>query len=114
MKKILIALALFSSPALAQQPPMQQMPQMPDLEKLFFEQFDTNKDGLVSKEEFLKPTVEQFDHMDRDKNGSLDQAEVKAFNDEMKQRMQEMQRQMQQMQQQDGQNQMPQQGGMRR
>ena len=111
MKKILIAIALFSAPVLAQQPPMQQMPQMPDLEKIFFEQFDTNKDGLVSKEEFLKPTVEQFNHMDRDKNGSLDQAEVKAFNDEMKQRMQEMQRQMQQ---QGGQNQMPQQGGMRR
>jgi Ca2+-binding EF-hand superfamily protein len=84
---------------------------MPDLEKIFFEQFDTNKDGLVSKEEFLKPTVEQFNHMDRDNNGSLDQAEVKAFNDEMKQRMQEMQRQMQQ---QGGQNPMPQQGGMRR
>lgn len=111
MKKILIAIALLSAPVLAQQPPMQQMPQMPDLEKMFFEQFDTNKDGLVSKEEFLKPTVEQFNHMDRDKNGSLDQAEVKAFNDEMKQRMQEMQRQMQQ---QGGQNQMPQQGGMRR
>jgi len=95
MKKTLIVLALFSGPVLAQQPPMQLMPQMPDLEKLFFEQFDTNKDGVVSKDEFLKPTVAQFDHMDRDKNGALDSAEVKAFNDEMKQRMQEMQRQMQ-------------------
>lgn len=95
MKKTLIALTLFSTPVLAQQPPMQQMPQMPDLEKVFFEQFDTNKDGVVSKEEFLQPTVEQFNHMDRDKNGALDSAEVRAFNDEMKQRMQEMQRQMQ-------------------
>ena len=77
---------------------------------MFFDQFDSNKDGVVSKEEFLKPTVEQFNHMDRDKNGSLDQAEVKAFNDEMKQRMQEMQRRMQQ---QGGPGQMPQ-GGMRR
>jgi Ca2+-binding EF-hand superfamily protein len=105
MKKTLIALTLLTTPALAQQPSMQQMPQMPqmpDLEKVFFEQFDTNKDGVVSKEEFLKPSIDQFEHMDRDKNGSLDQAEVKAFNDEMKQRMQEMQRQMQQMQQQGG------------
>ena len=93
MKKTVIALALFSSPLLAQQP---QMPKMPDLEKLFFEQFDTDKDGQVSKAEFLKPTEAQFNFMDRDKNGALDQAEVKAFNDEMKQRMQEMQRQMQQ------------------
>jgi len=90
MRKILIAFALASSPALAQQP------QMPDLEKMFFEQFDTNKDGKVSKEEFLRPTEAQFDHMDRDKNGMLDAAEVKAFNDEMKQRMQEMQQRMQQ------------------
>jgi hypothetical protein len=34
--------------------------------------------------------------MDRDENGVLDQAEVKAFNEEMSQRMQQMQRQMQQ------------------
>jgi Ca2+-binding EF-hand superfamily protein len=72
------------------------MPQMPNLDEMFFKQFDTNQDGMVSKEEFLKPTEAQFDHMDRDKNGALDQAEVKAFNDEMKKRMQEMQRQMQQ------------------
>ena len=96
MKKTFIALTLICTPVLAQQPSMQQMPKMPDLEKMFFEQFDTNKDGTVSKAEFLKPTEAQFDHMDRDKNGALDQAEVKAFNDEMKQRMQEMQRQMQQ------------------
>lgn len=93
MKKTLILLTLFSSPLLAQQP---QMPPMPDLEKLFFEQFDENKDGKVSRAEFLKPTEAQFGRMDRDQNGTLDQAEVKAFNDEMKQRMQEMQRQMQQ------------------
>jgi len=109
MKKTLIALSLLCTPALAQQSQMPGPP--PDLEKLFFEQFDTNKDGVVSKEEFLAPTVAQFEHMDRDKNGSLDQAEVKAFNAEMKQRIQEMQRQMQQ---QGGPRQMPPQGGMPR
>ena len=105
----LIAIALFSAPVLAQQAQMRGAP--PDLEKMFFEQFDSNKDGVVSKEEFLAPTVSQFEHMDRDKNGALDSAEVKAFNAEMKQRMQEMQRQMQQ---QGGPGQMPPQGGMRR
>ena len=109
MKKTLIALAFVSAPVLAQQAQMPGTP--PDLEKLFFEQFDTNKDGVVSQEEFLAPQVAQFDHMDRDKNGSLDSAEVKAFNEEMMQRMQEMQRQMQQ---QGGRGQMPPQGGMRR
>ena len=109
MKKTLIVITLFSAAAVAQQPQMRGTP--PDLEKVFFEQFDTNKDGVVSKEEFLAPTVAQFEHMDRDKNGALDSAEVKAFNAEMKQRMQEMQRQMQQ---QGGRGQMPPQGGMRR
>ena len=109
MKKSIIALALFSAPLMAQQSQMPGTP--PDLEKMFFEQFDTNKDGVVSKEEFLAPQVAQFEHMDRDKNGTLDQAEVKAFHAEMKQRLMEMQRQMQQ---QGGQGQMPPQGGMRR
>ncbi len=102
MKKIIIALTLLSAPVLAQQQPM---PQMPNLEELFFKQFDTDQDGQVSKQEFLKPTEAQFDHMDRNKDGMLDKAEVKAFNDEMKQRVQEMQRQMQQ---QGGAPQMPQ------
>ena len=97
MHKTLIVLALVSAPAFAQQPPPQQMP---DLDKMFFEQFDTDGDGKVTKGEFMKPTEAQFDHMDQDGNGELDQAEVKAFNDGIKQRMQEMQRQIQmQMQQ---------------
>jgi len=90
VKNIIIALSFLAAPALAQQP------QMPNLEEVFFKQFDTNQDGRVDKAEFLKPTEAQFDHMDTNKDGALDQAEVKAFNDEMKQRMQEMQRQMQQ------------------
>ncbi|MDJ0739562.1 MAG: EF-hand domain-containing protein [Gammaproteobacteria bacterium] len=97
MKKIVIALALCSAPALAQQ-------QMPNLEEMFFKQFDSNQDGQVSRAEFLAPTEAQFDHMDRDRNGALDQAEVKAFNAEMEQRMQEMR---QRMQQQGGQQGMP-------
>jgi Ca2+-binding EF-hand superfamily protein len=90
VKNIIIAFSLFALPALAQQP------KMPDLEEIFFKQFDANQDGRVDKDEFLKPTEAQFDHMDGNKDGALDRAEVKAFNDEMNQRMQEMQRQMQQ------------------
>lgn len=104
MKKILVVLSLACSAAYAQQGQMPvqmpQMPALPDLGEMFFKQFDSDQDGRVSKDEFLKPTEAQFDHMDRDGNGALDQAEIKAFNDEMMQRMQEMQRQMQQMQQQ--------------
>ena len=93
MKRFIIALCFLSAPSLAQQP------QMPDLEEIFFKQFDANQDGQVSKEEFLKPTEAQFDHMDSDQNGALNQAEIKAFNEEMTQRMQEMQRRMQEQQQ---------------
>lgn len=90
MKKTLIALSLLATPAIAQQP------QMPDLEALFFQQFDSDQDGRVGRDEFLKPTEAQFDHMDSNKDGALDQAEVKAFNEEIQKRLQEMQRQMQQ------------------
>lgn len=91
MRNTLIALIAVSPLAFAQQA---SMPNMPDLGALFFKQFDSNQDGVVSKAEFLEPTNAQFDHMDKDNNGSLDAAEVEAFNAEMMKRMQEMQRQM--------------------
>lgn len=90
MKYTILALALTSSAAFAQ------MPQMPDLNELFFKQFDTNQDGKVAKAEFMQPTEAQFDLMDKDGNGALDKAEIQAFNDAMQQRMQELQKQMQQ------------------
>ena len=95
MKKSILAALLLSTPALAQQSPMGQQ-QMPDLEGMFFQQFDKDQDGKVSKAEFLKPTEAQFDHMDRNNDGEIDRAEVEAFNKEMQQRLEEMQRQMQQ------------------
>lgn len=95
MNRVIIALTFLAAPALAQQP---QMPQMPDLEEVFFKQFDSNQDGQVGKDEFLKPTEAQFDHMDTNKDGALDHAEVQAFNAEMQKRMQEMQQKMMQQQ----------------
>lgn len=89
MKRILAVLTLISSPALAQQG-------MPDLGEMFFKQFDSNGDGQVSKAEFMQPTEAQFDHMDKNADGSLDSTEVEAFNDEMQRRMQEMQQRLRQ------------------
>jgi Ca2+-binding EF-hand superfamily protein len=89
--KVMIGiLGLICAQAFAQQQ------QMPNLEEVFFQQFDADKDGLVSKAEFLQPTEAQFAHMDRNNDGNLDRAEVKAFNEEMQQRMREMQQRMQQ------------------
>jgi Ca2+-binding EF-hand superfamily protein len=92
VKQIMFALSLavISSPVFALQG------QMPDLDAMFFKQFDRNQDGQVSKAEFMEPTEAQFTSMDRDGNGALDATEVKAFNADMMKRMQEMQRQMQQ------------------
>lgn len=90
MKKMLIALLAMSTPALAQQG------QPPDLNQMFFKQFDRDGNGRVDRAEFLQPTEAQFDHMDKNKDGTLEPGEVQAFNDEMEQRMQQMRRQMQQ------------------
>lgn len=68
---------------------------LPNLDEMFFKQFDSDQDGHVSKAEFLAPNEAQFKHMDSDGDGSLNKAEVKTFNDEMTRRMREMQQQMQ-------------------
>lgn len=85
MKILLASLLAFSGLALAQQP------QMPDLEEIFFKQFDTDQDGRVSRQEFLRPTEAQFEHMDTNGDGAVDRPELRAFNDEMQRRMREMQ-----------------------
>ena len=92
MNKILTALLIASAPAFA----LAQQGQAPDLDQMFFQQFDTNGDGRVDKQEFLRPTEQQFDHMDRDENGVLDPDEVRAFNQEMQRKMQELRQKMQQ------------------
>lgn len=40
---------------------------------------DVNKDGKVSKEEFIKHHEATFDRMDTNKDGSVDKAEADAF-----------------------------------
>jgi len=71
----LLFLALSPTAVLAQDPPPAQDPG-----QAFVEHFDTNKDGRVSKAEFLKPAEAQFAEMDRNGDGfvSLDEARAAA------------------------------------
>jgi len=39
---------------------------------------DTDKNGKISKEEWMKFMSEEFDRLDKDKNGELDPEELKA------------------------------------
>ncbi len=74
-----------------------------DPAKEFFLQFDANKDGSVSKDEFTKPQLEavgkqleqQFKFMDKDGNGKVDSAEMAAFMQEMQKMQEQMQSKMQ-------------------
>ena len=71
---------IVAAPAFAQQ-------QQPDQAAMFLKTFDANGDGRVSKDEYLKPQIQQiekqFDYMDKNKDGVVDQAEAQAFAQEM-------------------------------
>jgi Ca2+-binding EF-hand superfamily protein len=90
MKKLVPALLIaFAAPAFAQSPQ--------DPATGFLGQFDTNKDGKVSLDEFKAPQLEgitqQFRYMDKNGDGSIDTDEIKAFTEEMHERMKQMQQQ---------------------
>ncbi len=97
MKNLVPALllaALLPLPALAASEA-----QTPDVADGFMKQFDTNKDGKVSADEFKKPQLDamehqidkQFQYMDKDHNGGVDKAEVETFANELHQRMKQIQ-----------------------
>jgi hypothetical protein len=44
----------------------------------FMDQFDANKDGAITKDEFRAPTLANFDKLDRNKDGTVSVAEIKA------------------------------------
>lgn len=67
-----------------------QMPHgMPNLGDMFLKQFDANHDGKVTRDEFIKPTEAQFDHMDTNGDGAVDASELETMQTEMMQRMQQ-------------------------
>ena len=83
------ALCLFAVPCMAM-PGMQQSGDQKELEEqakknatIFYEKADTNKDGKLSKEEFLKalPNMKEqaFTVIDSDKDGSISLDEWMAF-----------------------------------
>ena len=86
-------LIAFAVPVLAQQYGGQSQ----DPAQAFLQNFDGNNDGQVSLQEFKAPQVqsieEQFRYMDKNQDGTLDSAEITAFHDEMRQRMEQMRQQ---------------------
>lgn len=54
-----------------------------------FEKLDTNKDGVISEEEFLNKSKERFAAMDADGNGSVTQEEAKAAHEKMREKRKE-------------------------
>jgi len=69
--------------------------------QMFLQQFDANKDGKVTFDEFRKPQLEQFQqgiqqqfqYMDKNNDGKVDGAEADAFAEEMQERMEQAQKQ---------------------
>lgn len=55
-----------------------------------FEHQDTNGDGMISKDEFMKHAEERFMKMDADGNGSISKEEAKEVKYKAKEKMKEM------------------------
>jgi hypothetical protein len=51
------------------------------------ERADTNKDGKISKDEFLAEEAKHFDEMDTNKDGVVTADESKAFHEAMREKM---------------------------
>jgi Ca2+-binding EF-hand superfamily protein len=81
--------ALAASPLAAQQ----QGQNAPDPSAQFMQELDTNRDGNVTLEEFMKPTQDGFREMDKNGDGLLTKPEVDAYAKEMQQRMQQQHQQ---------------------
>jgi Ca2+-binding EF-hand superfamily protein len=83
---VITALAATLAWAQGQQPPQ-------DPAQAFIRNFDTDKDGKVSKAEFLKPAEAQFDKMDRNGDGFIAADEARAAAEEQRRRMEQMRQQ---------------------
>jgi len=91
MKLTLSTMLLAFLPTLVlAQPPAEGAP--PSRSQAFMENLDSNKDGRVDKEEFLKPFEAQFEMMDQNKDGAIEKSEFEAIERAMRERMQQMRR----------------------
>jgi len=64
-----------------------------DPAQAFIQRFDQDKDGKVSRDEFLKPAAEQFKYMDRNGDGAISMEESQTMAEELKKRMEQMHQQ---------------------
>ena len=69
-----ILLALFSTTAIAGR----------DSASAFISSLDENRDGKVSQEEFLKPSIDEFDKIDRNGDGGIDSSEAEIYIKQMR------------------------------
>jgi Ca2+-binding EF-hand superfamily protein len=90
LNKIAPALLFALATPLAAQ---QQGQNVPDPSEQFMQELDTNRDGNVTLQEFMKPTEDGFREMDKNGDGLLTKPEVDAYAKEMQQRMQQQQHQ---------------------
>ena len=95
MKKSLLITALLLLPAISlAQNPQPPSPHPPgSMADAFMMQLDTNKDGKVSKAEFIAPHERRFAQMDKNGDGSVNRAEIEALEKAMRERMQQMRQQ---------------------
>ena len=82
MKTLALTLTAFSLaspwPATAENT-QQAGPSLEQISQLFFRQYDGNGDGMVTRREFLTPSMAQFDYLDRNGDGGVDMQEVFDF-----------------------------------
>lgn len=88
MKRLtVLAAALIASPLALAMPP--HAGGMPDIGEMFLKQFDADKDGKVTRDEFLASREAQFDRIDSNGDGTVDQSELEVLKTELMQHMQQ-------------------------
>lgn len=66
----------------------QNTPTAEQLQQVFMQRMDSDQNGVVTQDEYLKPYITQFEYLDRDRNGMINANEAKAFAQQMLQRQQ--------------------------
>jgi len=58
--------------------------------EMMFKRHDTNKDGVIAKDEFLKGAEERFEKIDLDSDGKVTKEEAKKHAEEMREKFKKM------------------------